>query len=412
VDKGGLVFQPDPGIHEGVGELDFSSMYPSIMVRHNLSPETMGCACCAADGEKVPETGTHSCVRREGLVPKVLAPILIKRARYKELKRSALTESARRRAKNCADLHKWLLVCSFGYLGYRNARFGRIEAHEATEAWGREALLRAKETAENLGFRMLHAIVDSMWVSPPSGGRVSEEELENLARAVERATDLPVGVEGVYRWVAFLPSKEDPRRGVASRYLGVFESGEVKARGIESRRADTPSFVARMQEEIIDGLARAVSVKEARESADSLAGRVRDKAREVCAGSMRPDELVIFRHISKAPGEYSRPSPAAVAAQQLACRGVRLEPGEKIAYILGSDRPFAVQVMPDGEPYDAFKYTTCLLKASSTVLEPFGWSYEKLAALCADFFRPGGPVNKGASRGAVSPRSIQLPLKF
>jgi DNA polymerase elongation subunit (family B) len=26
---------------------------------------------------------------------------------------------------------KWLLVCCFGYTGYKNARFGKIEAHEA-----------------------------------------------------------------------------------------------------------------------------------------------------------------------------------------------------------------------------------------------------------------------------------------
>jgi hypothetical protein len=40
-------------------------------------------------------------------------------------------------------------VC-FGFLGYRNARFGRIEAHEATTAWGREKLLSAKEIAERI----------------------------------------------------------------------------------------------------------------------------------------------------------------------------------------------------------------------------------------------------------------------
>ena len=51
---------------------------------------------------------------------------------------------------------KWMLVTSFGYLGYRNARFGRIEAHEAVTAFGRESLLQAKEICEEQGFELRH----------------------------------------------------------------------------------------------------------------------------------------------------------------------------------------------------------------------------------------------------------------
>src|SRR6202521_5815545 len=36
------------------------------------------------------------------------------------------------------DALKWLLVCCFGYTGYKNARFGQIEAHEAINAVARE----------------------------------------------------------------------------------------------------------------------------------------------------------------------------------------------------------------------------------------------------------------------------------
>ena len=59
---------------------------------------------------------------------------------------------------------KWLLVCCFGYTGYKNARFGKIEAHEAINAMAREKLLVAKEAAEQRGFRVLHALVDSIYV--------------------------------------------------------------------------------------------------------------------------------------------------------------------------------------------------------------------------------------------------------
>jgi DNA polymerase II len=45
-DKGGLTYLPRPGLHENVGELDFASMYPALMARRNISPETIDCRCC------------------------------------------------------------------------------------------------------------------------------------------------------------------------------------------------------------------------------------------------------------------------------------------------------------------------------------------------------------------------------
>ncbi len=50
-DLGGLVFQPIIGTHKDVAEIDFVSMYPSIMANFNISPETI------RPGRLDPETG-------------------------------------------------------------------------------------------------------------------------------------------------------------------------------------------------------------------------------------------------------------------------------------------------------------------------------------------------------------------
>ncbi|VVB62999.1 DNA polymerase [uncultured archaeon] len=39
--KGGMIFQPEPGVYEKVHQIDFTSLYPSIIVKYNLSPETI-----------------------------------------------------------------------------------------------------------------------------------------------------------------------------------------------------------------------------------------------------------------------------------------------------------------------------------------------------------------------------------
>jgi DNA polymerase, archaea type len=40
-DKGGMIFQPEPGVYEQVHQIDFTSLYPSISIKYNLSPETI-----------------------------------------------------------------------------------------------------------------------------------------------------------------------------------------------------------------------------------------------------------------------------------------------------------------------------------------------------------------------------------
>ena len=196
------------GLHTQVAEVDFASMYPTIMAIHNISPETVNCPCCAgavassqwpvvssflpeehcqppflpsipagatrrvapawpkACKDLVPETGYRLCRRREGLVPRTLRPILQLRADLKARAKELPSEEAEPYRQRQTAL-KWMLVTCFGYLGYKNARFGRIEAHEAVTAYGRDKLLCAKETFEAAGFTVLHGLTDCLWVQKP-----------------------------------------------------------------------------------------------------------------------------------------------------------------------------------------------------------------------------------------------------
>jgi DNA polymerase-2 len=143
VDKGGLTFQPKVGAFESVAEIDYASMYPSLMVTRNISPETVLCSCC--DNQVVPEAGYNICTKRRGLIPLTLAPLVERRRQLKELMRSAEDERTRAIYDARRTAIKWMLVSCFGYMGFRNAKFGRIEAHEAVTAFGRETLLSAKD---------------------------------------------------------------------------------------------------------------------------------------------------------------------------------------------------------------------------------------------------------------------------
>ncbi|RPI31390.1 MAG: hypothetical protein EHM70_11615, partial [Chloroflexota bacterium] len=165
-DQGGLVYQPTIGLHRDVAAVDFISMYPSIMAHFNISPETVGVDSPLAT--HIPQLGLCINQERRGLVPQTLEPLLEKRLALKaQLACLPQWDPRRRPYKARASAHKWLLATCFGYLGYKNARFGRIEAHEAVTAYGRDALLSAKEAAEDLGGQVLHMYVDGLWIQIP-----------------------------------------------------------------------------------------------------------------------------------------------------------------------------------------------------------------------------------------------------
>jgi DNA polymerase-2 len=371
-DQGGLVYQPITGLHFDVGMVDFISMYPSIMVRSNISPET-----------PMPTELGHS-DHPPGLIPRTLAPLLEKRV---GLKQRALAlprwDPRRRKDKSRSAAHKWLLVTCFGYLGYKNARFGRIEAHEAVTTWGREALLRAKEAAERLGFTVLHMYVDGLWVKKP--GCRQPLDFQQLLDDIVRDTSLPVALDGVYRWVAFLPSRVDERLPVPNRYFGVFQDGSTKVRGIELRRRDSAPFIAQVQTELLDCLAQAQAAGDLPVKINQAVAILKVRLQDLYSGKISPSMLVVGKKLSKELAGYRVPSHGARAVLQLLAAGKMVRPGQRVRllYTRGEPGVFAWdlpgQLNPDELNLDY--YQRLLLRAASAVLQPFGIEEDELENL-------------------------------
>lgn len=339
------------------------------------------CDCCGFDGENVPEIGHRVCTRRRGLVPQVLDHLLERRLYYKRRKRETVGATRAVYDQRQTAL-KWCLVTSFGYLGYRNARYGRIEAHESTTAYSREMLLRAKEVAEARGFRMLHALVDSMWLQKPGAGR---DEYEALARDIERLTNLPISVEGVYEWVSFLPSKTHPGVGVPNRYMGIFEDGTTKVRGIEVRRSDVPPLVEEMQARMLREMFQAPTVDALRARLPEVLAVLEEALVHLREGRVRPADLALTATISREPHAYRNNHPIALAARMLARSGTRLHAGEAIKYIIMDadakvleDRVRPLALLGTDWTYDQDQYAELLIRAAETVLEPFGYTRDRL----------------------------------
>ena len=391
-DQGGMVYQPQIGVHKNVAEIDFVSLYPAIMVQFNISPETI--LPDPNEGNLVPALGLAIDTSQEGLIPKALRPLLEKRIEMKKyLASTPPWDPFRKNFKRRAAALKWLLVTCFGYLGYKNARFGRIEAHQAVTAYGREALLRAKESAEDMGFEVIQLYVDGLWVKHPE--KTQPQDIEPLLLEIQDRTGLPISLDGIYRWVVFVGSRQNKKRPVANRYFGVFQDGSIKVRGIDARRRDSTPFVSEAQMHLLELL---TGVENPEDALPEAVAFLRERISVLHSGKVHLPELLVRQRLGRKLEAYRTPSPAARAVLQLKTAGKEMRPGQRVPflYTLGKPGVFAWDMpqKPNPRVVDVARYQKLLLRAAGIVLESWGLDEKRLTELVlSDSSQPCLPVS-------------------
>lgn len=377
-DRGGLIFEPIMGAHEKVAELDFVSLYPTIMFKKNISAETVICNCCSHSKLRVPELlNYHICEKRRGIVPLSLEILLKKRAHYKD-KRNSTTDPELKKIYDARQTAlKWVLVTSFGYLGFNNAKFGRIDAHIAVCAFDRQILLQTVRIAESQGFKILHAIVDSIWIQKKN---VVNNDYKSLKIEIENKTGFPISFEGIYKWIVFVPSKSNTILPVSNRYFGVFEDGTVKMRGIEARRHDTAEFFSNVQQGILNIMSEANSIKEVRDLMPKVRKFFQMHLELLRYKKVPINDLVLTKRISKDVDEYKNRNTVELdALLQLKHAGKSLKSGQILKYVLtdyyrknSRKRSVPVELINSKTVYDAKRYSELLVETCNSVTEPFG----------------------------------------
>jgi len=273
---------------------------------------------------------------------------------------------------------KWILVTCFGYLGYRNAKFGTVDGHIGVCAFSRDALLKASHTAERYGFEVIHGIVDSLWLKKKEA---TVEEYNALCEVIAEQTKVPISFEGRYKWICFLPSKMHPRIGVLNRYYGVMESGKVKVRGIEVRRRDTPRFVFNAQTEMINTLAQANNTTELRQRIPEALRIVASYREKLLSGNVDLWDLIITKSMSKSPERYKQHVSQVIAAEQLMKEGAEVHAGNTVRFLFThaedkrhDRRVKAAQLIEKGVNPDAKKYLLLLYSSAANLLSFAGYT--------------------------------------
>jgi len=378
-DRGGFIFAPEVGVHEDVHELDFSSLYPNIICTRNVSPDVVRCDC-HSDRDDVPDLGYAICDDRGYLVD-VLEPIVdardeIKAAIREEQQRANPDEDRLAELEGRSDALKWILVACFGYQGFSNAKFGRIECHEAINAFAREILLDAKQRLETGGWRVVHGIVDSIWVTPnPDVDDDARADLDALTTAITESVDIRLEHEAHYDWVAFVPQRESDA-GALTKYFGkVAGDDEFKVRGIEARQRSTPPFVEEVQRACLERF-------DTTRAPEAVLGCLEAAIDQLHAGQVPVEQLVERNRVSKPLEGYTQNTQTVAALKRARDQDLAVHPGQDIEYVVVDDekssRERVALAHEDVETYDPDYYETKLVRAVESVLSPSGWDRSKI----------------------------------
>lgn len=327
--RGGYMLQPPPGIFADVTQIDFTSFYPSIIVRENLSPETLNDR------------------KSQGFLSSVLEPIITLRHYTKQMKKTDPSYAG------MDGVLKWMLVTCFGYTGYKNARFGRIEVHEEITLAATRILKECVKLTEAHGGEVLHAIIDCLFIR---GGPA-----EIIQKEIERITTFHTEAD-IFDWVVFLPQSDGS--GSYCSYFGRLKTGKMKVKGISANRRTTPPYIVRMQNEMLDYLCTYREIDDIADARDTLFSVYTQYLDTMNHADLR--DFIITRRIGKQ--NYNKQCIAQAVVDKYKEHHVTIEPGMDAAFLVRDEKRLVVDPSWDAQGIDTQYYKRLLDKAYEEVV--------------------------------------------
>ena len=383
--KGAFVMEPkQTGILRDVHVADFASLYPSIILTWNMSPDTF----CGLDGSSElqevikagqalsysPLTRAHFKADAQGILPAAIETLLKLRAYWNQKKAEATPGTPEwKEADRRATAYKIAANSFYGVTGAPTSRFFRKDVAESVAQCGAWLILKTIEAAEKRGMDVVYGDTDSIFVVGATRAQFEEfvawcnrELYPALLAEVGAPTNrIVLAYEKQFDRLVF-PYGSAKDAAVKKRYIGSFVHYKGKAatrdskpeiKGLEYKRGDTVRLARQLQEEVIYMLLgyQRDPVDDPVEYHDLLT-KWRDRVLNqkldlddvvVSKGLARP--LDDYKRTKKQDGTWKRQPPHVEVARIMAERGGDVTEGTKIRYFVldGQCKPAKVAPASD-----------------------------------------------------------------
>ena len=163
--EGGYVKEPEKGLHENLVQFDFRSLYPSIIISKNISPDVM--VLGDVENEDLynisPEHGIKFKKSPQGFIPSVIDKILQERFRIKREMKASTDETQKKSLDVQQQAIKRLANTMYGIYGFPRFRWYSFECAKAITSWGRQYIKSSIKKAEEYGFYTIYADTDGFY---------------------------------------------------------------------------------------------------------------------------------------------------------------------------------------------------------------------------------------------------------
>lgn len=361
--KGAFVMEPTArGIVKDVHVADFASLYPSIMITWNLSPDTKlgktntpGCIWS-------PETGLATSGQSPGILSAALQSLLDLRAKW-TAKRASLPPGTpeSKDAERRTNAYKTAANSFYGVCGNKYSRFFDRDIAEATTQNGAWLIKLTIAAAEERGWSAIYGDTDSVFVTGCNASEFSQfvtwcnTDLypAKLAELGCRTNKIKLAYEKQFARLTFTAAK---------RYVGIYAHYKGKAavagskpeiKGLEIKRGDVNRLTRELQSNVVDLFASGC------ESLHNYSDLVDAFKRRVITEPLDLGDVVLSKALSKSLKEYSARTkedgtpfaqPAHVRlAKEMALDGEEVSVGTRIAYVVMDATTSPSTVIPADE---------------------------------------------------------------
>ncbi len=355
---GAEVLPPKKGLLENIVILDYKSLYPTIMMAHNLCYTTEVVGERPDDVVVAPTGGVF--VSKDivkGIVPSILEDLLNRRQETRAKMKTANEEE--KRVLDATQLALKILLNSFyGYSGYARARLYSLTLAGAVTSFGRENILRTKKLIEDdikeiilkdgrvfrkdevkdgkrIGLSVVYGDTDSVFVhlldkeltfdeAQLVGNSIAGTVTDSLVKPMELVFD------SFARRAIFLAKKRYALLIMEKTAQGMKE--KIKVKGMETVRRDWCELTTKTIEKVLELVLKEAKVDEA----VLLVKETINRIRSIDAGKDRElfDDMVLTRQYTKKVESYKNKQPHITVIEKLKKRGIVANVGDRIPFVI------------------------------------------------------------------------------
>ena len=313
--RGAIVLEPKPGIHGKIAVLDFTAMYPNLMILHNISPDTLlEPGSSDVDYTTTPEFGYRFRKEPPGFYKAVLSNLISVREEVKKaLAKLDPNSSQYGILKEREKAVKVITNATYGYAGWVGARWYVREVAESAASFGRATLLKVIEMARSMRLDIVYGDTDSIFVT------YEPEKVEKLLSRIKQDMNMGVKVDKIYQRVIFTEAKK--------RYAGLLPNGKLDVVGMEAVRGDWANIAKTVQENVLELVLKDNNERRALDSLRNAISKVR-------ARNLSLQEFIIWKTLTKPVKEYEARSAHVEVAKKLMREGWDLAVGDKVGFVI------------------------------------------------------------------------------